>query len=225
MSMKIVIADDHPIFRSGLKFLLESSFEKVHVTDFDNGASVLLHLENNQPDLVFLDIDMPQKNGLDTCAEIAKSFPEINVVILSMYKDVEMVKLAFFSGAKGYLVKDNTSEELVECILAIQQGKSYLAKDIRDPNRQELSENSDQLHIAELLNTLTQTELKVLKLVSQKYSSKEISNLLFVSVKSVENYRSRICKKLNLDARNNSLLMWVMENKSVVDRKDQQLKF
>lgn len=225
MSMKIVIADDHPIFRSGLKFLLESSFEKVHVTDFDNGASVLLHLESNHPDLVFLDIDMPQKNGLDTCAEIAKSFPQINVVMLSMYKDVEMVKLAFFSGAKGYLVKDNTSEELVECVLAIQQGKSYLAKDIRDPNRQELSENSDQLHIAELLNTLTQTELKVLKLVSQKYSSKEIANLLFVSVKSVENYRSRICKKLNLDARNNSLLMWVMENKSVVDRKDQQLKF
>lgn len=223
--MKIVIADDHPIFRSGLKFLLESSFEKVHVTDFDNGASVLLHLESNHPDLVFLDIDMPQKNGLDTCAEIAKSFPQINVVILSMYKDVEMVKLAFFSGAKGYLVKDNTSEELVECVLAIQQGKSYLAKDIRDPNRQELSENSDQLHIAELLNSLTQTELKVLKLVSQKYSSKEIANLLFVSVKSVENYRSRICKKLNLDARNNSLLMWVMENKSVVDRKDQQLKF
>lgn len=223
--MKIVIADDHPIFRSGLKFLLESSFEKVHVTDFDNGASVLLHLESNHPDLVFLDIDMPQKNGLDTCAEIAKSFPQINVVILSMYKDVEMVKLAFFSGAKGYLVKDNTSEELVECVLAIQQGKSYLAKDIRDPNRQELSENSDQLHIAELLNALTQTELKVLKLVSQKYSSKEIANLLFVSVKSVENYRSRICKKLNLDARNNSLLMWVMENKSVVDRKDQQLKF
>ncbi|MDH4471153.1 MAG: response regulator transcription factor [Fluviicola sp.] len=223
--MKIVIADDHPIFRSGLKFLLESSFEKVHVTDFDNGASVLLHLESNTPDLVFLDIDMPQKNGLDTCAEIAKLFPQINVVILSMYKDVEMVKLAFFSGAKGYLVKDNTSEELVECVLAIQQGKSYLAKDIRDPNRQELSENSDQLHIAELLNTLTQTELKVLKLVSQKYSSKEIANLLFVSVKSVENYRSRICKKLNLDARNNSLLMWVMENKSVVDRKDQQLKF
>ncbi|OGS79023.1 MAG: hypothetical protein A3D31_03375 [Candidatus Fluviicola riflensis] len=223
--MEIVIADDHPIFRSGLKFLLESSFEKVHVTDFDNGASVLLHLESHKPDLVFLDIDMPQKNGLDACAEIAKSFPDINVVILSMYKDVEMVKLAFFSGAKGYLVKDNTSEELVECILAIRQGKSYLAKDIRDPNRQELSENSDQLHIAELLNTLTQTELKVLKLVSQKYSSKEIANLLFVSVKSVENYRSRICKKLNLDARNNSLLMWVMENKSVVDRKDQQLKF
>lgn len=220
MNMQVVIADDHPIFRSGLKFLLESSFPGVSITDFDNGQEVLDHLEDAQPELVLLDIDMPVKNGLDTCAEIVERFPDIRVVILSMYKDVEMVKLAFFNGAKGYLVKDNTSEELFECVQAIREGKSYLAKDIRDPNRQELSENSQELHIAELLNTLTQTELKVLKLVSRKYSSKEIANLLFVSVKSVENYRSRICKKLNLDARNNSLLMWVMENKKVLDSKE-----
>lgn len=220
MNMQVVIADDHPIFRSGLKFLLESSFPGVSITDFDNGQEVLDHLENAHPELVLLDIDMPVKNGLDTCAEIVERFPDIRVVILSMYKDVEMVKLAFFNGAKGYLVKDNTSEELFECVQAIREGKSYLAKDIRDPNRQELSENSQELHIAELLNTLTQTELKVLKLVSRKYSSKEIANLLFVSVKSVENYRSRICKKLNLDARNNSLLMWVMENKKVLDSKE-----
>jgi DNA-binding NarL/FixJ family response regulator len=220
MNMHILIADDHPIFRSGLKFLLESSFPGAAVTDFDNGAQVLDYLESHHPDAVFLDIDMPIRNGLDTCAEISQRFPTVRVVILSMYKDVEMVKLAFFNGAKGYLVKDNTSEELVECVNAILEGKSYLAKDIRDPNRQEISESSQQLHIAELLNSLTQTELKVLKLVSQKYPSKEIANLLFVSVKSVENYRSRICKKLNLDARNNSLIMWVMENKAVLDRKE-----
>lgn len=220
MSLHVVIADDHPIFRSGLKFLLESSFPGLEVADFDNGSLVLDYLESHHPDVVMLDIDMPVKNGLDTCAEISQRFPAIKVVILSMYKDVEMVKLAFFNGAKGYLVKDNTSEELVECMQAIRDGKSYLARDIRDPNRQEQSESSQQLHIAGLLHSLTQTELKVLKLVSRKYSSKEIANLLFVSVKSVENYRSRICKKLNLDARNNSLLMWVMENKMVLDRKE-----
>lgn len=219
MKLHVVIADDHPIFRSGLKFLLESFFPHVNVVDFENGSLVIDYLETHQPDLVFLDIDMPIKNGLDACAEISNRFPTIKVVILSMYKDVEMVKLAFFHGAKGYLVKDNTSEELMECVVAIQNGKSYLAKDVRDPNRPELSENRQHLHISELLNTLTQTELKVLKLVSQKYASKEIASLLFVSAKSVENYRSRICKKLNLDARNNSLLMWVMENKAVVDRK------
>jgi DNA-binding NarL/FixJ family response regulator len=220
MSMHIVIADDHPIFRSGLKFLLESSFPQAEVADFENGSLVLDYLALRQPEVVLLDIDMPVRNGIDTCAEISARFPAIRVVILSMYKDVEMVKLAFFNGAKGYLVKDNTSEELVECIQAIRSGKSYLARDIRDPNRQGLSESSHQLHIAELLSSLTLTELKVLKLVSQKYSSKEIASLLFVSVKSVENYRSRICKKLNLDARNNSLIMWVMENKNVLDRKE-----
>jgi DNA-binding NarL/FixJ family response regulator len=208
------------VIENCIQFLLESSFPDVTVADFDNGAQVLSYLGSRHPDAVFLDIDMPVKNGLDTCAEISQRFPKVPVVILSMYKDVEMVKLAFFNGAKGYLVKDNTSEELVECVNAIRQCKSYLAKDIRDPNRQELSGGNQQLHIAGLLDSLTQTELKVLKLVSQKYPSKEIANLLFVSVKSVENYRSRICKKLNLDARNNSLIMWVMENKAVLDKKE-----
>lgn len=215
--MKIVIADDHPIFRSGLLFLLKSSFPSVEIVDFDNGQAVLDYLTTNSPDIVLLDIDMPVKNGLETCDEIRLRYPTIQVVILSMYKDVEMVKLAFFNGAKGYLVKDNTSDELVDCIQTIQKGRSYLAKEIRDPNRTTPQPSAEQLQIASLIDSLTQTELKVLKLVSQKFSSKEIAEMLFVSVKSVENYRSRICKKLNLDARNNSLLMWVMENKSLLD--------
>lgn len=222
--MEIVIADDHPIFRSGLRLLLESSFKEVKVKDFENGQEVLDYVSQQMPDLIFLDIDMPVKNGLDTCSEINQRYPEANVIILSMYKDVEMVKLAFFNGAKGYLIKDNTSDEMVECIEAVQQGRSYLAKDVRDINRQDAGQNRDHLQIANMLETLTQTELKVLNLVSQKYSSKEIANLLFVSVKSVENYRSRICKKLNLDARNNSLIMWVMENKSLLDYKNDKLR-
>jgi DNA-binding NarL/FixJ family response regulator len=218
--MKIVIADDHPIFRSGLKFLLESSFPKITVTDFDNGEGVLDYLKTDIPDLVLLDIDMPGKNGLDTCEEIKNNYPDVKVVILSMYKDVEMVKLAFFNGAKGYLVKDNTSDELVECVQTVSQGKSYLAKEIRNTNQEQITNSSKELQIAQLIETLTPTELKVLKLVSQKYSSKQIAELLFVSSKSVENYRSRICKKLSLDARNNSLLMWVMENKRLLDSKN-----
>lgn len=222
--MEIVIADDHPIFRSGLRLLLESSFKDVRVNDFENGQEVIEYIEHHTPDLIFLDIDMPVKNGLDTCSEITQRFPEAQVIILSMYKDVEMVKLAFFNGAKGYLIKDNTSDEMVECIEAVQQGRSYLAKDVRDINRQDGTQSREHLQIAAMLETLTQTELKVLNLVSQKYSSKEIANLLFVSVKSVENYRSRICKKLNLDARNNSLIMWVMENKSLLDYKNDRLR-
>jgi DNA-binding NarL/FixJ family response regulator len=134
-----------------------------------------------------------------------------------MYKDIEMQKLAFFNGAKGYLVKDNTSEELVDAIAAVLDGKTFLSRGLIDHQLPEES-TPQQMKVAEQLSNLTRTELKTLKLVSQKRSSKEIADLLFVSAKSVENYRSRICKKLHLDARNNSLLLWVLENKSVIDR-------
>jgi DNA-binding NarL/FixJ family response regulator len=215
--MNIVIADDHPIFRSGLKFLLETSFNSIEITEFENGGTVVEYCIERKPDIVIVDIDMPIRNGLQVCADLTNSNCVSKVIVLTMYKDLEMLKLAFYNGAKGYLVKDNTSEELVDCIQAVLAGKTYMAKGIRD--QEQLVDRNDTIkfQIAELLETLTRTELKTLKLVSQKHSSKEIADLLFVSVKSVENYRSRICKKLNLDARNNSLLLWVVDNKSIIN--------
>jgi DNA-binding NarL/FixJ family response regulator len=160
---------------------------------------------------------MPHKSGLDICKELTDSGCPTRIIILTMYKDIEMQKLAFFIGAKGYLVKDNTSEELVDAIAAVLDGKTFLSRGLIDHQLPEES-TPQQMKVAEQLSYLTRTELKTLKLVSQKRSSKEIADLLFVSAKSVENYRSRICKKLHLDARNNSLLLWVLENKSVIDR-------
>jgi DNA-binding NarL/FixJ family response regulator len=216
--MKVVIADDHPIFRSGLKFLLETSFQGIEIKEFDNGCAVLEECLVNPPDVVVLDIDMPEKNGLVVCDELIQQKCPSKIIILTMYKDAEMLKLAFYNGAHGYLVKDNTSEEMVDCIQTILDGRSYIAKSIRESQPQVDSDDLTKTQIAELLQTLTRTELKTLKLVSQKLSSKEIADLLFVSVKSVENYRSRICKKLNLDARNNSLLLWVVDNKSIIEK-------
>ena len=215
--MHVVIADDHPIFRSGLKFLLETSFENILIDQFENGGDVVDFIQHTVPDIIIVDIDMPVKNGLEVCEIATKMEIRSKVIVLTMYKDVEMLKLAFFNGAKGYLVKDNTSEELVDCIQTVMEGKSYLAKDVREQGSNLFVNDKMKYQIGELIDTLTQTELKTLKLVSQKYSSKEIANLLFVSVKSVENYRSRICKKLNLDARNNSLLLWIMDNKIILD--------
>jgi DNA-binding NarL/FixJ family response regulator len=160
---------------------------------------------------------MPVINGLEACEIITQKNADSKVIVLTMYKDVEMLKLAFYNGAKGYLVKDNTSEELVDCIQTVMEGKTYMAKDVRELGANLFSTDKAKFQISELIGSLTHTELKTLKLVSQKLSSKEIANLLFVSVKSVENYRSRICKKLNLDARNNSLLLWIMDNKIILD--------
>ncbi len=214
--MKVILADDHPIFRSGLTFLLESSFDHVEIQAYENGLQVLENIPVFNPDIVLLDIDMPVKNGLETCSAIQQQYPGLAVIILSIHKTTDIVKLAFYNGAKGYLIKDNTSEEIVECINWVLDGKTYLPLVLRDLHNKRQIDPLMEL-ITDEIKSLTPTELKVLKLVSKKYSSKEIADLLFVSPKSVENYRSRICKKLNLDARNNSLLLWVMENKFLLD--------
>lgn len=215
--MKVFIADDHPIFRSGLKFLLENSFDNIEIEQFENGQQMQTRISVEVPDIVIVDIDMPGKNGLEVCEEITTAGIDTQVIILTMYNDPEMLKLAILNGAKGYLVKDNTSEELVDCINFVLSGKTYVAKSIREHQNSFDASDLNKAHIAELLRSLTRTELKTLKLVAKKLSSKEIADLLFVSVKSVENYRSRICKKLNLDARNNSLLLWVLDNKLIID--------
>jgi DNA-binding NarL/FixJ family response regulator len=215
--MKVLIADDHPIFRSGLKFLLEASFDKLTLNEFENGQDLLDFAKTGSADVIIVDIDMPIKNGLQVCEELTQDKNSAKIIVLTMHKDLELLKLAFYNGANGYLVKDNTSEELVDCIQTVLAGSNYLAKGIRDQENMNEQEDSTKFHIAELLNSLTRTELKTLKLVSKKLSSKEIADFLFVSVKSVENYRSRICKKLNLDARNNSLLIWVLDNKLIID--------
>lgn len=212
--MHLLIADDHPIFRSGLQSLLLTAFPDATITALDNGKEAKEYIAKNQPTIAILDIDMPEKNGLEVTLELAADVPT-RFIILTMYNDAEMLRKALSNGASGYLVKDNTSDELVSCIETVLSGDKYVAKSLRKSKeiQAELQKNAE---IINRLETLTQTELKTLKLVSEKYSSKEIADLLFVSTKSVENYRSRICKKLELDARNNSLLIWVLENKTLL---------
>ena len=215
--MKIVIADDHPIFRSGVKSLLQSSYDVIDIVEFTDGLEAFTYIQEALPDIAILDIDMPNLTGLQICAKLPSSI-KTKLIVLTMYNDIEMQKKAFKNGASGYLVKDNTSEELVQCLNEVLSGKKFTAKGLLK-KQVEKPEKMDEIN--KLLANLTQVELKTLKLVSQKYTSKQISDLLFISVKSVENYRSRICKKLELDARNNSLLLWVMENKHLLDEIDE----
>lgn len=213
--MTFLIADDHPIFRSGLKSLLENAFPDSQIIERENGLEAENFICEYEPGFAFLDIDMPKKNGLEVCKSCTNKY-KTKLIILTMYNDGEMLRKAMDNGAHAYMVKDNTSDELVECIESLKNGEKYWAKSLRkSPKIQE--ELKAYRNITENLSTLTETELKTLKLVGQKYSSKEIADLLFVSPKSVENYRSRICKKLALDARNNSLLIWVLEHKNIIE--------
>lgn len=213
--MLFIIADDHPIFRSGLKALLQNAYPNAEILDFNNGIDAEKAILEKAPDFSLLDIDMPGKNGLEVCESVSE-ISSSKLIILTMYNDGEMLKKALDSGANAYLVKDNTSDELVECIESLKRGESYIAKSMRKSPKvqQELKHYNE---VMSKLQELTEAEFKTLVLVSQKYSSKEIAELLFISSKSVENYRSRICKKLDIDTSKKRLIVWAIENKNIID--------
>jgi len=212
--MRVVLADDHSIFRSGLELLIRNSFNNVEIVSFSNGDDVLHYFNDHEADVVILDVTMPGKDGIIVCKHLKNK--SVKKILLTMHNEIELVKLAILNGAKGYILKENTSEDLIECIKAVLEDKIFLSKEINYVN----ANNTKDIFrdkIVVLNELLSSTEVNILKQISQKKTSKDISDVLFISVKTVENYRSRICKKLELDARNNSLALWVMENKNLVD--------
>ncbi|MGZ3866700.1 MAG: response regulator [Bacteroidia bacterium] len=214
--MKLLIADDHPIFRKGLKDILQDNFPEAKIIECDNGSQALETIEKETPDISILDINMPEMNGLDVCKNIMKKKIETRVIILTMYREKEMIRKAMLSGASGYILKDNAVDEIILCINKVAANEKFIGPALQPYYSEINEEDKKKQEILELIKSLSQSELKTLKLVSNNRSTKEIAELLFLSEKTIENYRSRICQKLGLPPRNNSLLMWVGENKDLL---------
>jgi len=212
----LLIADDHPIFRMGLKDILHNAFPKAKIYECHNGVEAFDGILKYEPEVSILDINMPEINGLDVCKQVLKQKPQAKIIILTMYSEKEMIKNAMLSGALGYILKDNAVDEITECIQTVFAGQKYMGIAMQ-PHHKELSvEDKKKKKLIDGLKTLSHAELKTLKLVSQNKTSKEISELLFLSEKTIENYRSRICQKLDLPPRNNSLVIWINENKELL---------
>ncbi len=212
----LLIADDHPIFRKGLMDLLQHSFPKVKIIECHNGAEAIDGILKQKPDIAILDINMPEANGLDVCKHVIKEQSTTKIIILTMYQEKEMIKNAILSGAMGYILKDNAVDEIMDCVNTVANGENYIGSAMLPYNSELSIEDKKKQQLVEGLKALSQAELKTLKLVSQNKPSKEISELLFLSEKTVENYRSRICQKLELPPRNNSLVIWISENKELL---------
>lgn len=214
--LRFLIADDHPIFRGGLKELILSTDNEVRVDQVGDGAEVIAFLEHTVPDLIVLDIDMPEKDGLEVCKHIEEHDIKTKVVVLTMHNDVDIFNVALDAGAHAFVLKDDSGNELVVAIDHVLAGEMYISKGMRVHYNNRDNYLSKKKLVDKTLSELTQTELKTLKLVSENYTSKEISDLLFVTPKSIENYRSRICKKLGLEGGNNALVKWVYDNKEIL---------
>ena len=214
--MKLLLADDHPIFRKGLKALIEDHYKNCEIVEVDNGEDAILQLSLNQFGISILDIDMPKKSGIEVLKYIKENGINTKPVVLTMHNDELFFNEAFDQGAMGFLLKEDSSLEIVECMESIKNDIPFVSEKMIPYRKNRKNFTSIMTDIKDRLYSLSNSEYNTLKLVLLNKTSKEIAELLFVTEKSVENYRSRICKKLNLTGGSNTLYKWCMENKDVI---------
>ncbi len=201
--LRVILADDHKLVRAGIKSLLENSDGVEVVGEADNGREAVKLTGELKPDMVFLDIAMPEMNGLQAAELIKKDFPDVKVVILSMYLDEEYVIQALKTGASGYLLKDSAPTELKRALDTIKNGKVYISpaipREMIEEYRERLKHASSPGEIFMQKDVLSFRQKEVLQLIAEGNSTREIAEKLFISVKTVETHRSQIMKKLGIN--------------------------
>jgi len=204
----VLIADDHPIFRQGLKYVLESLTWLKVVGEADNGESALILINRLQPDIVILDIAMPGQDGLSVLEKTMEQQPEQIVIIITSYDDKVYLDRAMDLGAKGFMLKDSAAGNLVQCLDTVLAGHVFISPSLGGVRSVLPAPSSSDTM---LLDRLTKTEKLVLALVAQYMTSKEIASKLNISYRTVQNHRAHICDKLNLKGAH-QLMSFALQN-------------
>lgn len=213
MKHTVIIADDHPIFRSGIREVIKSLFHLELKGEASDGLQAYRLILAQQPDVAVLDLEMPELSGLDVCQKLAAEKARTKCIILTMHKEKYYFDQAMQAGVMGYLLKDNAVEEVVKCIESVLRGNKYASPQIEDYL---ISHEEQQQPALAQLSLLSATEKIILKLISQGKTTPQIAENLFVSEKTIENHRYNIAKKLQLEAGKNSLLKFAMTYKGVL---------
>ena len=198
---KVIIADDHPILLTGLERIINNIDGFEVVCTCTNGLEAWNAVDRTQPDIVILDLDMPEMGGLDVATRIKQKYPKIAISILTLHKEESFLVRAIDLGVEGFMLKDFANQEIENCLIALSKGKKFYSEVLTELIRP--SEN-----LPESYSKLSRTERKVLRLISTNKTSKEIADLMFLSPKTIQNHRYNISKKLALEPKNNSLLTW-----------------
>jgi DNA-binding NarL/FixJ family response regulator len=198
MSIRVLIADDHKIMLAGLRSILEKQTDFEVVGEADNGRKAVQMAQEKKPDVVVMDVSMPDLNGIEATKQIIESLPETRVIALSMHSDKRFVMGMLRAGASGYLLKDCASQELANAIVQVARGKKYLSPEITGVviNDFLLGDSSEDVAIA--ASQLSPREREVLQLIAEGWSTKQIASHLYVSIKTIETHRRQIMKKLDL---------------------------
>ncbi|MEO6285651.1 MAG: response regulator transcription factor [Dyadobacter sp.] len=210
MEIKILTADDHPIFLKGLKEVIETDPDFKVTKSAQNGQEALLAFQTHSFDVVILDIDMPKMSGLEAAEKILQIKPDFPVVMLTMHKEKAPFMKSLEIGVLGYVLKENAVSDIIHAIYKVMDGDSYLSPEISSYLLNKATANHKHVS-TDLLGQLTPAETQIIKMVAEYKSSKEIADELFISEKTVFNHRTNIAKKLNLTGKN-SLLRFALGN-------------
>ena len=199
MKTFVMIVDDHQIVRDGLKAILHHEEGIGVIAEADNGRTALRLVDELKPEIVIMDIAMPDMNGIEATRRISSEHPEIKVLILSMHHDKRMVIEVFNAGARGYLLKECAADELLRAIRTLLQGETYLSPKIssivvKDLVKKQQGENPSEIF------SLSSREREVLQLLAEGKNMKEIAFTLDVSIKTVEAFRKRLMDKLKVNS-------------------------
>lgn len=208
--MRILVADDHPIFRAGLKETLLKDSDVNFVGEADNGHKVLELARRQRWDAVVLDITMPDKGGLEVLQELRRERPKLPVLILSAHPEDQLALRFLKAGAAGYLTKDKAPEVLLNALRKVVQGGKYISESMAEKVVFQLaSETTTHLH-----ETLSNREYQVMRRIAAGKAIKQIAKELFLSVRTVSTYRARVLEKMNMK-NNAELIRYALQNKLV----------
>jgi len=198
--IRVLIADDHAILRSGLRMLIGSQQDMTVVAEAQNGDEAIQIARKMSPDIVILDITMPERGGLYAIDEILKNNLSTRILLLTMHEELAYLRTALAAGASGYVLKKSVDADLLAAIRAVHKGRTYIDAELASELVRHAMPDAGRSN-AKLTEVLSERELQVLKLVAEGFSSREIAQQIFVSVKTVETYRGRFAEKLGLTSR------------------------
>lgn len=195
---RILIADDHGIVRQGLRSVLSRDLSFEIIGEASDGREAVLLAESLEPDVVIMDIAMPDLSGIEATAQICKGSPDIKVVILSMHSDETYILRALNAGAKGYLLKDSAEVDLVRAVHSVCRGKPFFSPEITQVLLEDYMRSLQQRRLQDSYELLTDREKEVLHLLAHGKSNKEVAAALDLSTNTIESHRMSLMKKLNL---------------------------
>ncbi|HEX3745388.1 MAG TPA: response regulator transcription factor [Bryobacteraceae bacterium] len=198
MAIRILLADDHEVVRDGVRALLEKQADMSIVGEAADGREAARLADELLPDVVVMDVGMPNLNGIDATRRILSAHPQIAVVILSMHQDESYVLRSLKAGAKGYLLKESLRSDVLEAIRAVSQGRSFLTRKISRMMQEDYIQEMEQRGLEDSYDLLTVREREVLQLAAEGKPNKEIAGALNISLTTVETHRTHILQKLGL---------------------------